>query len=275
MTTLDPATDHTAPDGSAPVLALRGVGFRREGRDLLDGIDWTVEQDQRWIVLGANGSGKTSLVRIAALYEHPSRGTVDVLGERLGRTDVRDLRRRVALVSPALVDLIRPGLTGTEVVMCAKYAALEPWWHTYTDQDRARAVELLDAQGVGFAARRPYGSLSSGERQRVLLARALMAEPGLVLLDEPSAALDLGGRERLVDRLDALALDPSAAPVVLVTHHVEEIPPAFTHVLVLRAGRILGAGPIEATLTEELLGEAFDLPLRLERHSGRWAARRA
>ncbi|MHB1138281.1 MAG: ABC transporter ATP-binding protein [Microthrixaceae bacterium] len=275
MTTLEPRPDVAVGADATPVLALRGVGYRRDGRDLLADIDWTVEREQHWIVLGANGSGKTSLVRISSLYEHPSRGTVDVLGERLGRTDVRTLRRRVALVSPALVDLIRPQLSGTEVVMCAKHAALEPWWHSYTDDDRARAVELLSAQGVGFAADRAYGSLSSGERQRVLLARALMSDPGLVLLDEPSAALDLGGRERLVDRLDALAQDPSAAPIVLVTHHVEEIPPSFTHLLVLREGRILGSGPIDEVLTEDLLGAAFDLPLRLERHGGRWAARRA
>ena len=274
MTTLDTAPDTITDSGSRPELELRGVGFRRDGRDLLAAVDWTVRADERWIVLGANGSGKTSLVRIASLYEHPSTGTVDVLGQRLGRTDVRTLRRSVALVSPALVDMIRPQLTGTEVVMCAKYAALEPWWHTYTRADRDRADELLQAQGVGFAARRPYGSLSSGERQRVLLARALMSDPGLVLLDEPSSALDLGGRERLVDRLDALAADPTAAPIVLVTHHVEEIPPAFTHLLVLAGGRILGAGPIDEVLTDALLSEAFDLPLHLERHGGRWSARR-
>lgn len=258
-----------------PVLSLQGVGFTRDGRHLLDGIDWDVTQDSRWIVLGANGSGKTSLVRISSLYEHPSRGTVDVLGERLGSTDVRTLRRRVALVSPALVDMIRPQLTGTEVVMCAKFAALEPWWHTYDDEDRSRAAQLLDAQGVGFAAHRRYGSLSSGERQRVLLARALMSEPGLILLDEPSAALDLGGRELLVDRLDALATDPASSPIVLVTHHVEEIPPAFTHLLALKGGRVLGAGPIDATLDDALLSECFEMPLTLARHGGRWSARRS
>ena len=273
---IDPArAARTAPPGTTPVLELRDVGYRRDGRDLLDGVDWRVEADQRWVLLGANGSGKTSLVRISSLYEHPSRGTVDVLGERLGRTDVRTLRRRVALVSPALVDMIRPQLSGTEVVMCAKFAALEPWWHDYDHEDRSRAAALLEAQGVGFAASRTYGSLSSGERQRVLLARALMSDPDLVLLDEPSSALDLGGRERLVERLDALAADPLAAPMVLVTHHVEEIPPSFTHVLVLRAGRVLGAGPIDELLDDQLLSEAFELPLHLERHGGRWSARRA
>lgn len=262
-------------DDSTPVLAMREVGYTRDGRHLLDGIDWQVDRGSRWVVLGANGSGKTSLVRIASLYEHPSRGTVEVVGERLGSTDVRTLRRRIALVSPALVDMIRPQLSATEVVMCAKFAALEPWWHTYDQSDRDRAAMLLDAQGVGFAAERRYGSLSSGERQRVLLARALMSAPDLILLDEPSAALDLAGRELLVDRLDALAIDPEAPPVVLVTHHVEEIPPSFTDLLMLRAGRVLCSGPLQETLDATTLSECFELPLSVERRDGRWSARRA
>ena len=258
-----------------PVLRLRGVGFTCDGRHLLDQIDWQVDRGSNWIVLGANGSGKTSLVRIASLYEHPSRGIVEVVGERLGSTDVRRLRRRIALVSPALVDMIRPQLTGTEVVMCAKFAALEPWWHSYELADRDRAAGLLETQGVGFAASRPYGSLSSGERQRVLLARALMADPDLILLDEPSAALDLAGRELLVDRLDRLAQDPTSPPVVLVTHHVEEIPPSFTHLLMLREGRVLHAGPLAATLDATSVSECFGLPLNVDRRDGRWSARRA
>ena len=266
-----------SPEQSSPVsvLQLSGVGLTRNGTPLLDQIDFVVEAGSSWIVLGANGSGKTSLVRICSLYEHPSCGTVKLLGEELGHTDVRKLRRRVALVSPALADMIRPQLTATEVVMCAKFAALEPWWHHYDEADIAQAIELLETQEVGFAAQRPYGSLSSGERQRVLLARALMSAPDLILLDEPSAALDLGGRERLVERLGALAADPSAPPIILVTHHVEEIPPNFTHVLALQQGRILGAGPIAETLTSELLSDCFGLALDLQRHGPRWTARRA
>jgi iron complex transport system ATP-binding protein len=263
------------PAAATPALEMSGVGLTRGGRDLLDGIDWTVDRDQSWVVLGANGSGKTSLVRIAALYEHPSRGTVRLLGEELGRTDVRALRRRVALVSAALVDLVRPALTGTEVVMCAKHAALEPWWHHYDDADRDRARGLLAAQGVGDAADRAFGTLSSGERQRVLLARALMGDPGLLLLDEPAAGLDLGGREELVDRLDALASDPTAPPLVLVTHHVEEIPASASHVLLLRDGRALTSGPLEATLDADALSACVGLRLALTRTGGRWAARRA
>lgn len=267
---------HETTARAPATLELRGVGLTREGRDLLHGVDWTVERAQRWVLIGANGSGKTSLVRIASLYEHPSRGTVRVLGEQLGRTDVRALRRRVAITSPAMADLIRPALTGTEVVMCAKNAALEPWWHHYDDEDRARAHALLAAQGVGFAADRAFHTLSSGERQRVLLARALMSDPELVLLDEPTAGLDLGGREELVERLDALAARPSAPPMVLVTHHVEEIPPSFTHLMALREGRVVAQGPLLDVMTAELLSQCFDIALTVEHHpDGRWSARRA
>ncbi len=259
-----------------PVLRLRDVGVTRGASTLLDGVDWTVEAGQHWVLLGANGSGKTSLTRIASLYEHPSRGTVEVLGEKLGSTDVRRLRRRISLVSPAMADMIRPQLNAADVVMCAKYAALEPWWHDYDDADRLRAATLLDDQGVGFAVARPWAELSSGERQRVLLARALMTDPGLVLLDEPTSGLDLGGRELLVDRLDTMASDPAAAPTVLVTHHVEEIPPAFTHLIALSRGRVLAAGPLTSTLSSDLLSACFGLDLELTRHAdGRFGARRA
>ena len=256
-------------------LSLRGVGLTRGGRDLLDGVDWDVQPGTGWVVLGANGSGKTSLVRIASLYEHPSRGTVDVLGERLGRTDVRRLRRRVALVSHAMADMVRPMLTATDVVMCARHGALEPWWHTYGSDDVERARQLLRHDGLDRLADRPFGSLSSGERQRVLLARTRMTDPGLVLLDEPTAGLDLGGREDLVDALDRMCADPAAPPVVLVTHHVEEIPPAFTHLLALAAGRPLASGPIADVLDDDLLTRCFGLPLHLERRGARWSAHRA
>lgn len=256
-----------------PALELRGVALVRDDNVLLDEIDWTVGRGERWVVLGPNGSGKTSLLRIASLYDHPSRGTVFVDGEELGRTDVRALRTRIGLASPAFGDLLRPGLTATEVVMTARYAALEPWWHHYDDADRHHAEQLLERFGVGHAARRSVGTLSSGERQRVLLARAFAGRPALVLLDEPTAGLDMGAREDLVSRLGSTAVDPGGPPTVLVTHHVEEIPVGTTHVLLLRGGRIQAAGTIDDVLTEDALADTFGVALSLIRDDGRWTAR--
>lgn len=252
---------------------MTGVGFVRNGRAILDRIDVRVEPHERWVILGANGSGKTSLVRLAALYDHPSSGTVEVLGERLGTTDVRTLRRRIGYMSASLADALRPQLTASEVVMTAKFAALEPWWHRYEDDDQRRAVECLDRLEVARLAERDFGSLSSGEQQRVLLARTLMNDPGLLLLDEPSARLDLAGRENLVRALGDLAGDLQSPPLVLVTHHVNEIPRGITHALLLHQGRILHSGPIDQVMTAALLGECFGLELHLEqRADGRYSA---
>ncbi len=253
-------------------LALRmtGVGFTRDKRPILSDVDWDVACDQRWVVLGANGSGKTSLLRIAALYEHPTTGTVDVLGHRLGQVDVRRMRHQVGFVSPALAQMLRPNLKAVDVVMTARHGALEPWWHEYTDADRQRAVLLLDQVGAGGLGDRTIATLSSGERQRVQIARSLMTDPGLVLLDEPASTLDLGGREMLVADLASLADDPAAPPLVMVTHRTEEIPAGFTHGLLLRDGRVLAQGPLEDVLTSESLSACFDLPLELEHRNGRW-----
>jgi iron complex transport system ATP-binding protein len=258
-------TDHAA-------LCLRGVRLVHEGRAVLDEIDWTVRAHERWVVLGRNGCGKTSLIRIASLYLHPSAGTVDVLGERLGRTDVRSIRTRIGLASSSLTDQLRPTLTAHDVVVTARFGALEPWWHRYDEADHRRADAQLERLGVRWLTDRELGTLSSGERQRVLVARTLMNDPGLVLLDEPTAGLDLGGREELVGALAALAADPTSPPTVLVTHHVDEIPPGFTHVLLLKEGRVLAAGPLATTLTAEALTACFDLDLALERRGGRYSA---
>ncbi|MBW8827720.1 MAG: ATP-binding cassette domain-containing protein [Acidobacteria bacterium] len=255
-----------------PALKLAGVGVSRDGRAILDGVDWAVQHDERWVVLGANGSGKSTLVQIAALALHPSRGEVDVLGERLGRTDVRSLRRRIGYAAAALADSLRPSITAVDVVMTAKHAALEPWWHQYSDSDRADALDRLGRLGMASFAARPFGTLSSGERQRVLTARTLMGEVGIVLLDEPNAGLDLGGREWLVQGLDQLAGDPSTPPMVLVTHHVEEIPPSFTHGLLLREGRVLAMGELATVLTGEHLSDAYGISLRVRREDGRFSA---
>jgi iron complex transport system ATP-binding protein len=261
------SADAPRPD---PVLCLEGVSVVRDGRTLLADIDWTVQPGERWVLLGRNGSGKTTLVRVASLYLHPTAGAVHVLGEALGRTDVRLLRTRIGVASQSFADLLRRDLSVLDVVVTGKHAALEPWWHTYTEDDRARARALIERLGVASHEAQPFGTLSSGERQRVQLARTLMGEPGLLLLDEPAAGLDLAGREDLVQRLGALAADPTVAPTVLVTHHTEEIPDGFTHGLLLRDGRVLVAGPLGEVLTASNLSDCFDLPLRLERRDGRW-----
>jgi iron complex transport system ATP-binding protein len=256
-----------------PALQLTDISLELDGTTVLAGIDWTVARGERWVILGANGAGKTTLLRVAALYQHPSRGTVDVLGERLGRCDVRTLRERIAFSSPALAAALEPSMTASEVVMTAKYAALAPWWHTYTAADRARARELLDHFRAGALAEHRLPTLSAGERQRVLLARTLMNEPGIVLLDEPTAGLDVGGREELVHDLTQWARDAARPPLVLVTHHLEEIPPGFTHALVMKDARVLTSGPLAETVTSETLSETFGIRLRVDESDGRYAAR--
>jgi iron complex transport system ATP-binding protein len=259
----------------APALRLDDIHLRIGDADVLRGVSLTVDAHERWVVLGANGAGKTTILRVAALYQHPSRGTVDVLGQRLGRCDVRTLRERIAFSSPAIAAALEPRMTALEAVMTAKYAALAPWWHQYDSADQTRARSLLDRFGCGFLAEHPFPTLSAGERQRVLLARALMRDPELVLLDEPTAGLDIGGREQLLADLSAIAGAPESAPVVLVTHHLEEIPPGFTHSLVLRAGLAIASGPIAETLTDSVLTECFGVPLRVEHTDGRFTARLA
>ncbi len=254
-------------------LALCSVSYRHDGLTILDGVDFTVQRGERWVVLGQNGSGKTTLLRIASLYLHPTTGTVDILGQRLGRTDVRQLRRSVGFTSAGLAEMLRPELLASEVVMTAKYAALEPWWHSYDEADQAKAIHRLEQLGVGVLAHKSFGVLSSGEKQRVLLARTLMNDPSLLLLDEPTAALDLGGREQFVGSLSAVAREAGAPATVLVTHHVEEIPAGFTHALLLKDGAVLASGPLDTTVTEANLSACFGLPVALSFQDGRWSAR--
>ncbi len=258
---------------TVPALLLDGIRLRIGDTEILRGVTFRVEPHERWVVLGANGAGKTTLLRVAGLYQHPTSGVVEVLGQRLGRCDVRTLRERIAFSSPAIAAALEPRMSATEVVMTAKYAALAPWWHRYEDADRDRAHALLERFGCGTVASHPFPTLSAGERQRVLLARALMREPELVLLDEPTAGLDIGGREQILGDLQTIAGSPDAAPVVLVTHHLEEIPPGFTHALVLRAGEAIAAGPIDDTVTGGVMSECFGVALRVESHGGRFAAR--
>lgn len=252
-------------------LTLEDISVRRGQQLIIDHVTFRLERDQYWAIIGPNGSGKSTLLRVAALYQHPSSGTVEVLGERLGSTDVRRLRRLVGYAAPGLAGQFRNDLIALDVVMTAKHAALEPWWNRYDDADRAAARRALQQMRVDQLAQRPIGTLSSGERQRVMLARTLMTEPALILLDEPSAGLDLGGREQLVAALDDLM--HLGYPMAVVTHHLSEIAPSSTHAMVIKAGRVLSAGPIGDTLVSSVLSEAFELPLQVERRDdGRFNA---
>ncbi|MGY1711087.1 ABC transporter ATP-binding protein [Geodermatophilus sp. SYSU D00758] len=260
---------------SEPVVEMRGVDVVRGRTHLLQGVDWTVEADQRWVVLGPNGAGKTTLLQLAAAHMHPTRGEVHLLGETLGAVDVFELRPRIGLTSAALALRIEPGERTGDVVLSAGYAVVGRWRERYDVHDLTRAAVLMEQWGVGQYAHRPFGTLSEGERKRVQIARALMPDPELLLLDEPGAGLDLGGREDLVGRLADLARYHYAPAQVLVTHHVEEIPPGYTHALLLREGRVVAAGPVGRVLVPEALSETFGLRLDVERRDGRYTAHRA
>ncbi len=255
------------------VLAFAGVSVVRGGKYLLNEVDWEVEEGQRWVVLGPNGAGKTTLIQVAAGRMHPTAGVAGVLSEVLGAVDVFELRPRVGLASAALAERIPPGERVRDVVVTASYGVVGRWRETYERLDEGRALELLEALGAAHLADRTFGTLSEGERKRVQIARALMTDPELLLLDEPGAGLDLGGREDLVARLGEIAGDIEAPALVLITHHVEEIPPNFTDVLLLREGKVVAQGPIEITLTAENLSAAFGMPLVLDRHGDRYSAR--
>jgi len=253
-------------------LGLRGRQ-RPWARDLIEDIDWEVEEGQRWVILGPNGAGKTTLLQLAAARMHPTRGVVGILGEVLGAVDVFELRPRIGLASAALADSIPKGERVEDVVVTASWGVVGRWKEGYDELDHDRARELLGVLGVDHLVGRTFGTLSEGERKRVQIARALMTDPELMLLDEPTAGLDLGGREDLVGRLGDIAADLEAPAIVMVTHHVEEIPPNFTDVLLLRDGEVVAQGPIEPTLTEANLKATFGVDLVLEQHGQRWAAR--
>ncbi len=255
------------------VLQLRQATVRRGSKLLLDSVDWTVEEDERWAVLGPNGAGKTTMLQLAAATMHPTSGQVAIFGERLGAVDVFELRPRIGLSSAALAQRIPGGELVVDVVVSAGYAVIGRWREAYGRLDVGRARALLTRFGVGELADRTYGTLSEGERKRVQIARALMTDPELLLLDEPAAGMDLGGREDLLRRLGMFAVDAEAPAMILVTHHVEEIPPGMTHALLLREGRIVSQGLIGDVLTSENLSEAFGLTLTVEREAARFFAR--
>jgi len=258
---------------TATAAAFTDVVVRRAGRNILDDVSLQISEGDRWAVLGPNGAGKSTMIRLLSTRLHPTSGTVDILGERLGRVDVFELRTLIGLASQELADTIPADETALDVVVTAGYSVVGRWREQYDDLDLERASTLLAAFGVGHLQKAHFGTLSTGERKRVLAARALMTDPELLLLDEPAAGLDLGGREALVRTLGRLAKDPATPVTVLVTHHVEEIPPGYTHVLLLRKGGVVAAGPIEQTLTSQNLTATFGLPLVVDRVGERYFAR--
>ncbi|MCW2853188.1 MAG: transporter related protein [Nocardioides sp.] len=258
----------------AAVLEFADVTVRRGQATLLDNVSWTVEEDERWVVLGPNGAGKTTLLQVASAQMHPTSGVVGILGEVLGTVDVFDLRPRIGLTSAAIAERVPRGELVHDVVVSASYGVVGRWREAYDDLDHERATSLLVELGVSHLSDRTFGTLSEGERKRVQIARALMSDPELLLLDEPAAGLDLGGREDLVSTLSVLALDPDSPATVLVSHHVEEIPPGFSHALLLRKGAVVAAGLLDDVLTPQTLSATFGMPLALHHEDGRWAARR-
>ncbi|HYI54558.1 MAG TPA: ABC transporter ATP-binding protein [Microlunatus sp.] len=255
------------------VVDLAGVSIVRGGSTLLDDITVQIDETDRWVVIGPNGAGKTTLLQVLGAQIHPTGGVAGLLGEVLGTVDVFELRPRIGITSAALAERIPRSERVHDVVVSASYAVLGRWREDYDELDHQRADELLDQLGIGGLVDRTFGTLSEGERKRVQIARALMTDPELLLLDEPAAGLDLAGREALVRTLSDLAQDAYAPATVLVTHHVEEIPVGITHALLLKGGRLVAAGPVDDTLTAEHLSATFDLPLELSRTDGRWAAR--
>ncbi|WP_028476383.1 ABC transporter ATP-binding protein [Nocardia sp. CNY236] len=257
------------------LIDFTDVTVRRSGHTLVGPVTWQVELDERWVVLGPNGAGKTSLLRMAAAEMHPTAGIAHLLGERVGKVDVSELRPRIGLSSAAVASRVPLDEKVADLVVSAGYAVLGRWRERYDDVDTDRAIDMLESLGAEHLSERTYGTLSEGERKRVLIARALMTDPELLLLDEPAAGLDLGGREELVERLGDLAADPNAPAIVLVTHHVEEIPPGFTHGLLLDEGEVVAGGLLSDVLTADNLSDAFRQSIALQRVDGRYFARRA
>ncbi|MCM3780542.1 MULTISPECIES: ABC transporter ATP-binding protein [Microbacterium] len=256
-------------------LEFTDVVVRREGRNIIDHVTWQVADDQRWVILGPNGAGKTTLLQLADTLMHPTSGTVTVLGETLGRTDVFEVRPRIGFASSAMAKRVPRDETVLNTVLTAAYSVLGRWNESYEDIDERRALRVLGDWRLDHLADRTFGTLSDGEQKRVQIARAVMTDPELLLLDEPTASLDLGSREELLALLSGYASSPTTPAMLMVTHHVEEIPVGFTHVLLIRDGSVVAAGPIAETLTAEALGETFGMPITLSSEDGRYAARAA
>jgi iron complex transport system ATP-binding protein len=255
------------------VLSFKNVSVMRSDKTILSDVTWSVKDNERWVIVGPNGAGKTTLLKIAAAQLQPSSGSASVLGEALGEINVFDLRTRIGFASTAIASRIPNSETVLDAVMTASYAVTGRFKEKYEDVDERRARRVLTEWHLSEYADRPFGTLSDGERKRVQIARAVMPDPELLLLDEPVASLDIGSREATIKILSGYASHPAAPAIVMVTHHLEEIPAGFTHALVLNQGRIIASGPINHTLTTEKLSEAYGLPLEVTFQSGRFAVR--
>ena len=255
------------------VLEFSAVSVVREGRTILGPIDWSVSTGERWVVLGPNGAGKSTLFSLAGSLIHPTSGTVSILGSRLGATDVFELRPRIGITASAVVEMIPFDESVMNVVMTSAYAVVGRWQESYDLWDESRAMSLLTILGVRDLRERTFGTLSEGEKKRTLIARALMPNPEILLLDEPAAGLDLGGREDLLQRLNGLASDPTSPSTIIVTHHVEEIPRGTTHCLLMMDGVAIAQGELRHVLTSENLSRAYQIAVEVQEEGGRFFAR--
>jgi iron complex transport system ATP-binding protein len=254
------------------LLALRSVEVHRDGKRILGPVNWTVRQGQRWVILGPNGAGKTTLLQLAAAIIHPSKGSVEILGEQLGRSDLFELRPRVGFASSAMLDLLPKDEKVIDIVLTSVYGATGRWREEYDLWDESRASALLTIFGIRELRDRLFGTLSEGEKKRVQISRSLMPDPEILLLDEPAAGLDLGGREDILSRISEYSSDEKAPATIIVTHHIEEIPSGTSHVLLLKNGEIAHAGTIEETLTGAKLEELFGIPIQILKQGGRFTA---
>ncbi|WP_405407093.1 MULTISPECIES: ABC transporter ATP-binding protein [unclassified Streptomyces] len=261
-----------APTAPVPVIRADRVALVRDGNLLLDSVSLTVRGGEHWALLGANGAGKSTLLGLLGAVTHPTRGSVEVLGRTLGRVDLRELRTLLGHVNPR--HPLRSPLTVSEVVLTGLTNSVEPVprWSPGAEQ-RDRAERLLKMLGMGGKTGSRWPALSQGERGRTLIARALMPEPRLLLLDEPATGLDLAAREQLLDSLDALREEHPELATVLVTHHLEELPASTTHAMLLRGGRCVASGPADEVLTTDQVSDCFGHPVRISRTDGRWTAR--
>lgn len=254
------------------VLRFSNASFERDGNQILSALNWEVNSDQRWVILGANGAGKTTVLELASAWEKPTGGQVTVLGDDVASTDSDEIRPRVGLASAGMAKRIPASETVEDSVVTAAYAAAERRGEQFDEIDVRRARRVLAEWRLDALANRTFGSLSEGEGKRLQIARSIMTDPELLLLDEPSAGLDLGSREEILQMLGYFAGNAAAPAIVMVTHHVEEIPVGFTHALLMRDGGIVAAGPIETTLTSENLSQTFGVNVTVIQQAGRYSA---